>query len=345
VKRPLLVIDGDSFAHCAYHALPKTIRRRPDKGAGAMVGFATSSSDCTGAKSRAPFWSAGIRWMLRPTAIEHEDEGALAVDRDAARRSGPEAVAEDLVREEPVVAGRLERLHEGVDGEFALAGERAVVAAPGEVVHFEERRIRDLDEDDAFLRIARMGARSVLRTRMWKESRMSPIAGWSAPHHLPGVAIVVDVAAPGEGLVADAQPAPCRALAELAEVGRGAVDSAERILGDVAAHEEEIAAELLHHVELALRAGERLCALRLGHALKVAEGLERDDLEAKVGGHAAHGRRRAVNDRRSFSKISTLLNCAAAMASSFSERVPLRETVAIAVCIWFQPAKRCSGMP
>jgi DNA polymerase I len=40
MKRPLLVIDGDSFAHRAYHALPKTIRRRGNKGAGAIVGFA-----------------------------------------------------------------------------------------------------------------------------------------------------------------------------------------------------------------------------------------------------------------------------------------------------------------
>jgi DNA polymerase I len=40
VKRPLLVIDGDSFAHRSYHALPKTIRRRGGKGAGAILGFA-----------------------------------------------------------------------------------------------------------------------------------------------------------------------------------------------------------------------------------------------------------------------------------------------------------------
>ena len=40
MTRPLLVIDGDSFAHRAYHALPKTIRRRGDKGAGAILGFA-----------------------------------------------------------------------------------------------------------------------------------------------------------------------------------------------------------------------------------------------------------------------------------------------------------------
>jgi DNA polymerase I len=39
MSRPLLVIDGDSFAHRAYHALPKSIRRRGDKGAGAIVGF------------------------------------------------------------------------------------------------------------------------------------------------------------------------------------------------------------------------------------------------------------------------------------------------------------------
>jgi DNA polymerase I len=40
VNRPLLVIDGDSFAHRAYHALPKSIRRRGNRGGGAVVGFA-----------------------------------------------------------------------------------------------------------------------------------------------------------------------------------------------------------------------------------------------------------------------------------------------------------------
>jgi DNA polymerase I len=40
VDRPLLVVDGDSFAHRAYHGLPKSIRRRDDKGGGAIVGFA-----------------------------------------------------------------------------------------------------------------------------------------------------------------------------------------------------------------------------------------------------------------------------------------------------------------
>lgn len=40
MQRPLLVIDGDSFAHRAYHALPKSIRRTGNRGGGAIVGFA-----------------------------------------------------------------------------------------------------------------------------------------------------------------------------------------------------------------------------------------------------------------------------------------------------------------
>jgi DNA polymerase-1 len=40
VPQPLLVIDGDSFAHRSYHALPKTILTRAGKPAGAILGFA-----------------------------------------------------------------------------------------------------------------------------------------------------------------------------------------------------------------------------------------------------------------------------------------------------------------
>ena len=36
----MLVVDGNSFAHRAYHALPKSIRRTGDRGGGAIVGFA-----------------------------------------------------------------------------------------------------------------------------------------------------------------------------------------------------------------------------------------------------------------------------------------------------------------
>jgi 5'-3' exonuclease len=39
-RPPLLVIDGDSFAHRAYHALPKNILRDGGRPAGAILGFA-----------------------------------------------------------------------------------------------------------------------------------------------------------------------------------------------------------------------------------------------------------------------------------------------------------------
>ena len=39
-RRPLLVIDGDLFAHRSYHALPKTILRHGRKPGGAILGFA-----------------------------------------------------------------------------------------------------------------------------------------------------------------------------------------------------------------------------------------------------------------------------------------------------------------
>ena len=38
--KPLLAVDGDSLAHRAYHALPKTIRGAEGQPAGAIVGFA-----------------------------------------------------------------------------------------------------------------------------------------------------------------------------------------------------------------------------------------------------------------------------------------------------------------
>jgi DNA polymerase-1 len=38
---PLLVVDGDSFAHRAYHALPKSIRRKDGGPGNALFGFST----------------------------------------------------------------------------------------------------------------------------------------------------------------------------------------------------------------------------------------------------------------------------------------------------------------
>jgi DNA polymerase-1 len=40
LRRPLLAVDGDSFAHRAYHALPKSILGRGGRPAGSILGFA-----------------------------------------------------------------------------------------------------------------------------------------------------------------------------------------------------------------------------------------------------------------------------------------------------------------
>ena len=40
MKRPLLVVDGDSFSHRAYHALPKSIRRAGGRPGNLLVGLA-----------------------------------------------------------------------------------------------------------------------------------------------------------------------------------------------------------------------------------------------------------------------------------------------------------------
>jgi DNA polymerase-1 len=38
-ERPLLVVDGDSFAHRAYHGVPKSVQRAGGKGGNAILGF------------------------------------------------------------------------------------------------------------------------------------------------------------------------------------------------------------------------------------------------------------------------------------------------------------------
>ena len=56
------------------------------------------------------------------------------------------------------------------------------------------------------------------------------------PHHLPRVAVVVDVASPGQRLKADAQTSFCRVLAELVEIGRAAIYAAHGVWRHIAAH-------------------------------------------------------------------------------------------------------------
>jgi hypothetical protein len=103
-----------------------------------------------------------------------------------------------------------------------------------------------------------------------------------ASHDLPGITVIVNVPSPGEGLESHAHAALRGSLAELMKIGCGAVDSAEGVRRDVAAHHQEVAAKFLHDVELALGPGEHLGALGIRHTLEVAKRLERDRLQTEA---------------------------------------------------------------
>jgi len=64
--RPLLVIDGDSLAHRAYHGLPKTIVLGDGRGAGAIIGFANFLLRLYESEQPRAVLSDGILSTLRP---------------------------------------------------------------------------------------------------------------------------------------------------------------------------------------------------------------------------------------------------------------------------------------
>ena len=95
-----------------------------------------------------------------------------------------------------------------------------------------------------------------------------------AAHDLPGIAVVVDVAAPGQRLEADAQAARCRKFAKCAKIRGRTIDTAQCGRRNVAADQQQIGAQFLHQVELAFDPCEVAGALRLGHALEIPKRLE-----------------------------------------------------------------------
>ena len=94
--------------------------------------------------------------------------------------------------------------------------------------------------------------------------------------------------APGERLVADAQPALGGPRRELVQLLGDAVVVVEGVRGDRRADQDEVRAELLHDVELALGPAE----VRREHVgvvrVEVTEGLVQVDREAEVGAPGTH---------------------------------------------------------
>ena len=273
---------------------------------GVIVGGKFDEFDAQAFRARRHFRDIELGGGRFAAQLIHQiDERALAVDGNGARRAGAELVVEDLEREFIVIAGAEHGLDEFKQRHFALPREAAEVPAPILDIHVEPGRVGELHQEDALAGdVAQRLEVALLRVAIETIEHQADGGMIGASHHLPGVVVAADVAAPGQRLEADAQAALGRALAELAKIFRRAVDAAGRFRRHVAANEQQVAADLLHHVELALGTLERAGALLIRHALEIAERLEGSHLEAEIGQFLGHLGRRAVEGKQiAFEKL------------------------------------------
>ena len=196
----------------------------------------------------------------------------------------------------------------------------------------ELRRVGELDQEDLVApgstRIAVDGQSCARGCGSCRGSGRSRMIG--APHDLPGVAVVADMAAPGQRLEADAEAALGRALAELVEIGGGAIDAAERGRRDVASRSASGRCRAPASGRTCARRGRsrapvaaRACPRNRGTA-----GMCRS--RARDRGTAAPLARTAVERQQIvLENLDRVRSRLAAMARSFSSRRPLSETVAI----------------
>jgi hypothetical protein len=112
-------------------------------------------------------------------------------------------------------------------------------------------------------------------------------------HQAPRVAVIVDMAAPGQRFVANPHLMAGGQLAKRRQVVDHGLPVGLGRRGAVGAQQDQVGAQLRHHVELAGHAIEGPGAQRLRQALEVPEGLEQRHLHAQVAHHAAHVARRA----------------------------------------------------
>src|SRR4051812_46007759 len=118
----------------------------------------------------------------------------MAVNRDATCRAGAELIVENLEREKAIVTRCKQRLHECIERKVALSGEVAVVPAPREEIHVEQRRVRHLHQKDP-IRWNRPHRAEVglARQNMEAVEHQSDGGMIGAAYSLPGIAIIEDV--------------------------------------------------------------------------------------------------------------------------------------------------------
>ena len=164
-----------------------------------------------------------------------------------------------------------------------------------------------------------------------KAVEQRPIDGMiGPPHDLPGVAVIVDVAAPGQRLEADTQ-----GLAVAARSPSARKSSAARSMPPSEAGETLLQISSRSVPSSCIRSNLRSARAKLrarcgsGMPSKSRNGWNAQIARPRSRHRLPTSRGLPSKDSRSFSKISTASNPAAAMARSFSSRAPLSETVAI----------------
>ena len=215
--------------------------------------------------------------------LVEREQRAQGVDGRAARVGLAEHVVEHLERQRPGVAGDEYVAEERGQVEGALAGEEAVVAAPLQHVHVHVRRVGQLQEEQLLARdVADAGGVAAAGEDVEAVDAQPQRRVVGAAHDLPRPVVGVDVPAPRQRLVRHAHTAR-----------RGPLGQHVQLLGDAAvvvdgvrrhrrAHQDQVRAQRLHDVELALgppQVGRE--PLGIG-GVEVAEGLVEIDREPEV---------------------------------------------------------------
>ncbi len=162
------------------------------------------------------------------------------------------------------------------------------MAAPIKQVHVDQRRIRQLDDEDFFLGYRADGIDVDLSRQRMKAVEDKPDIGMIRPaNNFPGVAMIIDISPPGKRLIANLEPPFGRTLTQFMKIGRGAIDTAESCLRHVRADKHHVRPEFLHDVELALGPVERPLPKPIRHALEITKGLKEGDFQTEVARHSA----------------------------------------------------------
>jgi hypothetical protein len=128
--------------------------------------------------------------------------------------------------------------------------------------------------------------------RMETVERDAQVGLVGALDDVPDLAPGFHGAAPGQRLEGDPDFAPRRPLRQQGHLLGAQLEVARRRFGNVRAYQDQLGAEFLHHVELALRPVQVALQLFGTDALEVAERLEHVDAQAEVQADAAHVGRR-----------------------------------------------------